>query len=77
MKATYKSEGDGPLSFMCCYEIIDSLFYAIQSAHCPNSGCNNNQPSQPSNYFRTAMTDQVCRRCVQPQAWITLRTRGH
>ena len=35
VKATYKLEGDFPLSFMC-YEIVDSLFHAIQSVHCPN-----------------------------------------
>ena len=35
VKATYTLEGDGPLSLRC-FEVIDMIYSAIASAHCPN-----------------------------------------
>ena len=35
VKVTYILEGDGPLSLRC-YEVIDMIFAAIRSGHCPN-----------------------------------------
>ena len=35
VKATYLLEGDGPLSLRC-FEVIDTIYAAIASAHCPN-----------------------------------------
>ena len=35
VKATYILEGDGPLCWKC-YEVVDMIYAAIASAHCPN-----------------------------------------
>ena len=35
VRATYTLEGDGPLCLRC-FEVIDTIYAAISSAHCPN-----------------------------------------
>jgi hypothetical protein len=65
VKATYILEGDGPLCLRC-YEVIDMIYAAIASTHCPNVEAVAKKLASETRGIRESQMLQYAQKAIHP-----------